>query len=217
MLACGVGFTDMVHQVVYSVLLLNTDLHVADVSSHMSRQQFIKNTMNTIHGHAFSSSAVELPQIARIKSADARSSSNSNLIPNPLPSPAEELNDTVSPPSPNTTREREKAAAASANTPPSTGPQRRRGSGASHDSSELPDVRGSPARTWSYTSKGWEAEVETLLKVRPSSLAHIAMIRADMHGDDLAGNVFGHQEQSNLLARGAISVQSQRLQHMERQ
>lgn len=38
----------MVHTICYSLLLLNTDLHVADVETKMTRQQFIKNTMFTI-------------------------------------------------------------------------------------------------------------------------------------------------------------------------
>lgn len=33
---------------VYSLLLLNTDLHVADLASHMTRQQFVSNTMGTL-------------------------------------------------------------------------------------------------------------------------------------------------------------------------
>jgi PH/SEC7 domain-containing protein len=37
-----------VHAVSYSLLLLNTDLHVAELSSRMSRQQFVRNTLGTI-------------------------------------------------------------------------------------------------------------------------------------------------------------------------
>lgn len=36
------------HAVAYSLLLLNTDLHVADLTSRMSRSQFVKNTMTAI-------------------------------------------------------------------------------------------------------------------------------------------------------------------------
>lgn len=38
----------VVHAVAYSVLLLNTDLHVAELASRMSRNQFVRNTMTTI-------------------------------------------------------------------------------------------------------------------------------------------------------------------------
>lgn len=36
------------HTICYSVLLLNTDLHMADIEQKMTRSQFIKNTMPTI-------------------------------------------------------------------------------------------------------------------------------------------------------------------------
>ena len=40
----------MVYAVVYSVLLLNTDLHVAQGNySRMTRQEFIRNTMAAVH------------------------------------------------------------------------------------------------------------------------------------------------------------------------
>lgn len=39
---------DVVHTISYSLLLLNTDLHMADIEQKMTRAQFIKNTMPTI-------------------------------------------------------------------------------------------------------------------------------------------------------------------------
>src|SRR5271163_1500125 len=41
---------DIVHALSYSIFLLNTDLHVVDISSsqRMTRQQFVRNTMHTI-------------------------------------------------------------------------------------------------------------------------------------------------------------------------
>lgn len=41
-------FQDIVHSVAYSLLLLNTDLHVADLTTRMSRNQFVRNTLNAI-------------------------------------------------------------------------------------------------------------------------------------------------------------------------
>ena len=41
-------FTGVVHAVAYSLLLLNTDLHVADLTNRMSRGQFVRNTLFTI-------------------------------------------------------------------------------------------------------------------------------------------------------------------------
>lgn len=39
---------DVVHTICYSILLLNTDLHMADIDSKMTRAQFIRNTMPTV-------------------------------------------------------------------------------------------------------------------------------------------------------------------------
>lgn len=39
---------DVVHTICYSILLLNTDLHMADIEYKMTRAQFLKNTMPTI-------------------------------------------------------------------------------------------------------------------------------------------------------------------------
>ncbi|KAL7268593.1 hypothetical protein RUND412_008777 [Rhizina undulata] len=44
----GFKSSDIVHTVLYSALLLNTDLHMADLPQKMTRGQFIKNTMTTI-------------------------------------------------------------------------------------------------------------------------------------------------------------------------
>ncbi|KAH8926979.1 hypothetical protein BT69DRAFT_1258655 [Atractiella rhizophila] len=41
----------IVHVIAYSLLMLNTDLHIVDSPTHMSRAQFIKNTMSAIHSH----------------------------------------------------------------------------------------------------------------------------------------------------------------------
>ncbi|KAJ3936950.1 MAG: hypothetical protein NXY57DRAFT_32129 [Lentinula lateritia] len=42
------GSSNLVHAVAYSLLLLNTDLHVADLTSRMSRSQFVRNTLAAI-------------------------------------------------------------------------------------------------------------------------------------------------------------------------
>ncbi|KAG1869818.1 hypothetical protein C8R48DRAFT_791069 [Suillus tomentosus] len=42
------GSASVVHAVVYSILLLNTDLHIADIANRMSRNQFVRNTIMAI-------------------------------------------------------------------------------------------------------------------------------------------------------------------------
>ncbi|KAJ9297006.1 hypothetical protein DTO271G3_4767 [Paecilomyces variotii] len=45
----GFKAPDVVHTICYSLLLLNTDLHVADIEQKMTKAQFVRNTMPTIH------------------------------------------------------------------------------------------------------------------------------------------------------------------------
>mgnify|MGYP001272979359 CR=1 FL=1 len=49
---------DIVHAVSYSLLLLNTDLHVADLSTRMSRSQFVRNTLTAIQTQLAPSSPI---------------------------------------------------------------------------------------------------------------------------------------------------------------
>ncbi|KAK0461134.1 uncharacterized protein EV420DRAFT_1331494 [Desarmillaria tabescens] len=42
------GSANIVHAVSYSLLLLNTDLHVADLTTRMSRNQFVRNTLTAV-------------------------------------------------------------------------------------------------------------------------------------------------------------------------
>ncbi|KAI3325653.1 hypothetical protein HD806DRAFT_453678 [Xylariaceae sp. AK1471] len=44
----GFKTTDVIHTMCYSIMLLNTDLHLADIDQKMTRSQFVKNTMSTI-------------------------------------------------------------------------------------------------------------------------------------------------------------------------
>ncbi|KAK7433405.1 hypothetical protein QQZ08_000345 [Neonectria magnoliae] len=44
----GFKATDVIHTICYSIMLLNTDLHMADIEQKMTRSQFVKNTMTTI-------------------------------------------------------------------------------------------------------------------------------------------------------------------------
>ncbi|KAI0382555.1 hypothetical protein F5Y04DRAFT_252897 [Hypomontagnella monticulosa] len=54
----GFKTTDVIHTMCYSIMLLNTDLHLADIDQKMTKSQFVKNTMTTIK-HAVADSAPE--------------------------------------------------------------------------------------------------------------------------------------------------------------
>ena len=44
----GFKAVDVVHTICYSILLLNTDLHMAEIESRMTRSQFVRNTLPTV-------------------------------------------------------------------------------------------------------------------------------------------------------------------------
>jgi len=52
-------FPDVVHAITYSIMLLNTDLHVAEISTRMSRTQFVKNTLSVVLAQLRQSDAEE--------------------------------------------------------------------------------------------------------------------------------------------------------------
>ncbi|KAI0838416.1 hypothetical protein F5Y06DRAFT_268040 [Hypoxylon sp. FL0890] len=54
----GFKTIDVIHTMCYSIMLLNTDLHLADIDQKMTKGQFVKNTMTTIN-HALADSAPE--------------------------------------------------------------------------------------------------------------------------------------------------------------
>jgi len=65
----------VVHSVSYSLLLLNTDLHIAELASHMSRGQFVRNTLSAVNDQirpptSASSPSVSLNPAARSSSPD---------------------------------------------------------------------------------------------------------------------------------------------------
>ncbi|GAA5828758.1 hypothetical protein JCM11251_005861 [Rhodosporidiobolus azoricus] len=55
---------DIVHAVSYSLLLLNTDLHVVDTTTRMTRQQFIRNTVEAIKAQTGDSETIQTPLAA---------------------------------------------------------------------------------------------------------------------------------------------------------
>ncbi|PYH97321.1 hypothetical protein BO71DRAFT_438963 [Aspergillus ellipticus CBS 707.79] len=55
----GFKASDVVHTICYSILLLNTDLHLADIEQKMTKNQFVRNTMPTIHRVAADAASVE--------------------------------------------------------------------------------------------------------------------------------------------------------------
>ncbi|KAJ5397219.1 hypothetical protein N7509_005332 [Penicillium cosmopolitanum] len=78
----GFKATDVVHTICYSILLLNTDLHLADIESKMTKSQFVRNTMPTIHRVAMDA-APEGFETLRPVNRSKTASSNPDSTPTP--------------------------------------------------------------------------------------------------------------------------------------
>ncbi|PWY79344.1 hypothetical protein BO94DRAFT_537357 [Aspergillus sclerotioniger CBS 115572] len=75
--------SDVVHTICYSLLLLNTDLHLADIEQKMTKTQFVRNTMPTIHRVAAEAApdGVEARGASKSKAPDSPSGSNLQSAP----------------------------------------------------------------------------------------------------------------------------------------
>ena len=85
----GFKAQDVVHTICYSLILLNTDLHLADIGEKMSRSAYVKNTLPTIRRvvsdaapHAFDETMKPSPNNSR---PTLPWSDSGNSIPTPSP------------------------------------------------------------------------------------------------------------------------------------
>jgi hypothetical protein len=67
----GFKHSDVVHTITFSILMLNTDLHIADIDQRMTRSQFVKNTLPTIRSIA-DAAAPGATETTRAKGRQAR-------------------------------------------------------------------------------------------------------------------------------------------------
>ena len=76
------GSVDVVHIITYTLLLLNTDLHVVESASRMSRSQFVKNTMTAVRQQSSAS-------------ANVRSVSPTSMTTPEVATPVDEVNSVI--------------------------------------------------------------------------------------------------------------------------
>jgi len=180
----GFKAVDVVHTICYSILLLNTDLHMADIESRMTRSQFVKNT---------------LPTVTRVCKDSVQAEDGETLQPQSkhFRRPSLPWNDKAEPPSPS----RDSAADA-----PEEAAETRRAR--SRLSIRPPARSGSEGALLSFDSatgesntlihtpyhgpmRGWEIQIEVVLKEFYDS---IRKQRLPLHG---ASNLAVHTQPSN--------------------
>lgn len=162
----GFKAQDVIHCICYSLILLNTDLHLADIGEKMSRSAYVKNTLPTIKRVVFDAVPNAFEDTLRpTPTPNARpgipwSDSNS-----PMASPISPLSDTA-PDRPDSLGIKPSTLSA-VNTNIkrlSIRPAVLRSDSDTPDSATLNASNALVNNTWTGTMRGWEAEVETVLK-----------------------------------------------------
>ncbi|EAW09167.1 Sec7 domain protein [Aspergillus clavatus NRRL 1] len=169
---------DVVHTICYSLLLLNTDLHLADIEQKMTKTQFVRNTMPTIHRVAIDAAPDSFDPLrpanrARLSAIDSNSQPTSA-------DESERANGDVNRPT---------------NPPPKLSNRLSRTDlsiklGGDPDSDIGPLVNA----PFNGSVRAWEQQVETVLRDFYSS---IQKQKLPLHG--ASGDRDGHQPQSNSL------------------
>ncbi|KAJ5116465.1 hypothetical protein N7456_000813 [Penicillium angulare] len=83
----GFKATDVVHTICYSILLLNTDLHLADIDQKMTKSQFVRNTMPTIHRVAMDAAPEGFETLRPVNRAKTSGADSSHSAPSSARSP----------------------------------------------------------------------------------------------------------------------------------
>ena len=175
----GFKAQDVVHTIFYSIILLNTDLHLADIGEKMSRSAYVKNTLPTIKRvvqdaapHAFDETIKPSPSQSRPTLSFRNESSNSappTLPSLPPKSPLEQSSFDHEPEKIGFSKRLSMRPAF----------DRKDSDGCTPDSAAGSASNGLVNQPWSGTMRGWEFEIETILK------SFFASIRSDplpLHG-----------------------------------
>ncbi|OCK74838.1 hypothetical protein K432DRAFT_397772 [Lepidopterella palustris CBS 459.81] len=189
----GFKATDVVHTICYSILLLNTDLHLADIESRMTRSQFVKNTLPTIRRVSADAAPEVVDETLRPHTTQARGS-----IPWSEPSSPAAESPTFPPEvsegrsSLDTKRSRNRL---------SVRPPARTGSDGllqTPDSAPADNCNVLVKSPYEGPAKGWEFQVEIVLKDFYNSIRHQ---RLPLHGSAVQSH---DQPSTNSLSVGSM-------------
>lgn len=178
---------DLVHAVSYSLLLLNTDLHVADLATRMSRSQFVKNTLTAIQTQIQPSTFPTQKSFSDLtETSSVRvNSENHSTTDSPMRS---KRSDSIT--SWNSVREGILISSASAPAPQMSSPGH-------HANDSTPSISASARESQKLPAYGrtWEIDMENLLKVgyRDFSPQQMSLI-------SFPGNVQCYQKPANSPA-----------------
>lgn len=209
----GFKAQDVVHTIFYSIILLNTDLHMADIGEKMSKNAYVKNTLPTVR-RVVADAAPNAFDDATIKSA-------SGLAPRPsIPwmdssnsMPAEDA--TATEMSPERTSSDLPRPIVTKRLSMRPGMFRAESDGFSPDSANSSSSNALVSTPWTGTMRAWEFEIETALKSFYSSIKNeplplLNLAVADVQPTDRSLSVAGLRRTGSIVSRAPSEAVSQR-------
>ncbi|RMJ25265.1 Sec7 domain protein [Aspergillus sp. HF37] len=176
----GFKTADVVHTICYSLLLLNTDLHLADIDQKMTKNQFVRNTLPTIHRVAVDAAPDGFETVRPGNKSKSRVSVQ-NLIPAPSKPEAGSVDDRD--PNPN-----------NASAKPPGRPTRVDSGGLSDSDTSAEPLVSTP---FNGTIRAWEQQVEGILRDFYTS---ILKERLPLHGARQEPKELPRASSTNLLS-----------------
>ena len=147
------------HTVTGAMLMLNTDLHIAELSKHMSRGDFVRNVMRTIRESAPANDRASTPDLVRDDSGSLMLGSVASFAPSP---PSVKVPTVPAPPN----THRSASAPVVAQPPSRTDSERSVTISAMEAKMRAASAAGSSTTISSMSfTKAWESEAEVALKV----------------------------------------------------
>ncbi|WWC87292.1 uncharacterized protein L201_002180 [Kwoniella dendrophila CBS 6074] len=190
------GTPGVVHTVTAAMLMLNTDLHIAELNKHMSRTDFVRNAMRAIHESMPSGDRSSTPDLIRDDSSSIRPGFGSNASMAPSLNTSVRSKNPANPPS----TQRSASAPVIVHAHGHAGPTRT-DSLSSIGTNGLVDTktRGSSTTVSSFTyNKAWELEAENALRE----------IFASVKADRILLPISGNQTSSSNNRQSMISISS---------
>lgn len=200
----GFKAQDVVHTIIYSLILLNTDLHLADIGEKMSRSAYVKNTLPTIKRVVADAAPNAFDDTLRPGTLSSRpilpwSDSSPSLQTTSLPPPSPAMVPASVPSSPRpdmdapsslyTAEQLNSAGAGVKRMSIRPGMMRNDSDTVNPDSAQSGTSNALVERTWTGSMRGWEVEVEVILKSFYTSIrADPLPLHGAMAGDLPSGN-----------------------------
>nr|XP_019047599.1 hypothetical protein I302_04215 [Kwoniella bestiolae CBS 10118]OCF26529.1 hypothetical protein I302_04215 [Kwoniella bestiolae CBS 10118] len=152
------GTPGVVHTVTAAMLMLNTDLHIAELNKHMSKTDFVRNAMRAIHESMPAGDRSSTPDLIRDDSSSTKPGFGSNA--SMAPSFVSVRSKAQNPANPPSTQR-----SASAPVIVNAGPPRTDSTSSIGTNGTEPKTRGSSTTVSSFNyNKAWEAEAENALR-----------------------------------------------------